>query len=122
MRVQLFNNKTGLIHGNDPKRIGCDASGILKIGATEVCIVAGEDAVMPTLLHGGTGRLEATFTDILGSIYRLDTVTVRGGRIEAPPPVKVELMELRIRADEAEERLRVLEGIFDTNALNFLIK
>ena len=129
MRLQLFNNMKGLIYGSDPKRIGCDTSGLLKIGATEVKISAEEEAIMPPLLHGGTGLFEATYTDNAGRVYTLEPVTIRSGRIEAPPPVKVELMELRFRADRAEEenealreKIRELENIFDTNSLNFLIR
>jgi hypothetical protein len=129
MKLQLFNNMRGIIYGNDPKRIGCDTGGILKIGDTDVKISAGEEAVMPTLLHGGTGLFKATYTDTNGKVYNLEAVTIRGGRIEAPPPVKVELMELRFRADRAEEerealreKTRELENIFDTNSLNFLIR
>ena len=129
MRLQTFNNFKGLIYGSDPKRIGCDISGVLKIGETEVKISAEEDAIMPPLLHGGTGMFEATYTDNAGMVYTLEPVTVQGGRIEAPPPVKVELMELRYRADRAEEecealreKIRELENIFDTNSLNFLIR
>lgn len=28
MKLQTFNNKKGLIYGNDPKRIGCDIEGM----------------------------------------------------------------------------------------------
>lgn len=129
MRLQLFNNMRGLIYGNDPKRIGCDVSGFLRIKETEVKISAEEDAIMPTLLHGGTGLFEATYTDNAGRVYTLEPVTVRSGRIEAPPSVKVELMELRFRADRTDEenealreKIRELENIFDTNSLNFLIR
>ena len=34
MKITTFNNMKGLIHGADPKRIGCDLGGILKIGTT----------------------------------------------------------------------------------------
>lgn len=129
MRLQTFKNMRGLIYGNDPKRIGCDKSGVLKIGETEVTISAEEDAIMPTLFYGGTGLFEATFTDSEGNEYDLEPVTIRGGRIEAPPKIQVELMELRYRADRAEEEcedLRAktyeLERIFDTDSLNFLIR
>lgn len=119
----------GLIHGSDPKRIGCDKEGVLKIGNTEVTISPGADSIMPTLFHGATGDYEATFTDSHGKVYHLGKVAVRGGRIAPPPPTAVEIMELRCRADAAEdecealrEKIRELENIFDTNSLNFLIK
>ena len=128
MKIQTFLNMKGLIHGSDPKRIGCDKSGVLKIGNTEIKISSGEDAIMPMLFHGCTGDYDATFTDGEGAVYTLEKVSVRGGRIVPPSPTAVELMSLRCRADQAErerdalrEKLCELENIFDTNSLNFLI-
>ncbi|MBR2478910.1 MAG: hypothetical protein IKB47_00715 [Clostridia bacterium] len=130
MKIQTFKNGKGIIHGNDPKRIGCDIkSGLLKIGNTEIKIPYGEDAIMPSLFHGATGDYNATFTDEQGTVYTLEKVAVRGGRILPPSPTAVEIMELHCRADEAEaerdalkEKVWELEHIFDTNSLNFLIK
>ena len=128
MRVQLFKNMKGLIHGADAKRIGCDKEGILRIGTAEIRITPKEDAIMPVLFNGCAGDYKATFTDILGHVYELDKVEVRGGRIVPPTQTAVELMELRHRLDEMEEKydrlseqLRELSNIFDTNSLNFLI-
>lgn len=128
MKITTFNNRKGLIHGNDPKRIGCDKDGVLKIGETEIIISSKSDSILPLLFHGGTGDYDATFTDICGSVYNLEKVAVRGGRIAPPPQIAMELMELRYRADVAEqecEKLRMeiqeLKNIFDTNSLNFLI-
>ena len=128
MKIQTFKNMKGIIHGSDPKRIGCEKSGILKIGNTEIKITDGEDAIMPSLFYGATGDYAATFTDEQGSVYTLKKVAVRGGRILPPTPTDVEIMELNCRADIAEaerdgmkEKIRVLENIFDTNSLNFLI-
>ena len=129
MKLTTFRNMKGLIHGGDPKRIGCDKAGILKIGATEVSITPEEDAIMPMLFHGATGDYNATFTDKAGRVYNLEKVAVRGGWIQPPSATAVEIMELRCRADAAEEecealrdKIRELENIFDTNSLNFLIK
>ena len=129
MKIQTFRNMKGLIHGSDPKRIGCDKEGVLRIGPTEISISPGADSILPILFHGADGDYEATFTESLGAVYVLDKVAVRGGRIAPPPPTAVEFMELRCRADEAEaerdalrERVIELENIFDTNSLNFLIK
>ena len=129
MTITTFKNMKGLIHGSDPKRIGCSRDGVLKIGATEISISSKEDAILPLLINGGTGDYDATFTDICGMVYNLEKASVRGGRISPPSPVDVELMELRCRADEAEktldemrEEIRELKSIFDTNSLNFLIK
>ena len=128
MRIQTFRNKKGLIYGDDPKRIGSDKSGILKIGSTEIIVSADNESILPVLFNGCTGVYKATFTDSVGEIYELDNVTIRGGRIASPPENAVEFMELRCRADELEARLeqiedqiRELSNIFDTNSLNFLI-
>lgn len=129
MRITLFKNMKGLIHGNDPKRIGCDVRGILKIGNAEVSIIPTEMAIMPMLFNGVSGDYEATFVTPAGKVYRLEKVSVRGGWIQSPPPTTVEIMELRCRADAAEEErdairkdIEELRNIFDTNSLNFLIK
>ena len=129
MKIQTFKNMRGIIHGSDPKRIGCDKSGTLKIGNTEIKISSEEDAIMPLLFHGITGDYDATFTDDEGAVYTLEKVSVRGGNIKPPAPTAVEIMSLHCRVDEAETerdalRARVyeLEHIFDTDSLNFLIK
>lgn len=128
MKVQTFKNMKGLIHGQDPKRIGCDKEGILRIGSAEIHITPEEDAILPVLFNGCTGYYKATFTDSEGQVYELDKVQVNGGRIVPPTQTAVELMELRHRLDEMEEKydrlseqLRELSNIFDTNSLNFLI-
>lgn len=122
MKLTTFNNMKGLIHGNDPKRIRCDARGILKIGKAEVNIIPTEDSIMPMLFNGVSGDYEATFTTSDGKVYNLEKVAVRGGWIQPPPATTVELMELRCRADTAEEKIEELSNIFDTNSLNFIIK
>ena len=128
MKIQLFKNMKGLIHGEDPKRIGCDREGVLKIGTTEINI-SKEETFLPLLFNGATGDYKATFTDKDGLVYDLDKVTVRGGRIAPPPSIAVDIMELRCRCDAAEgecaalrQEIRELKHIFDTNSLNFLIK
>jgi hypothetical protein len=128
MKIQLFKTAKGLIHGDDPRRIGCDREGTLKIGSVEVHISEGEEAVMPVLANGAVGVYAATYTTRFET-YDLGKVTVRGGKIVPPDPTEVELMELRCRLEylEAEnedlrEQLRKLANIFDTNSLNFLIK
>ena len=122
MKITIFKNMKGLIHGSDPKRIGCDVAGVLKIGKVEINISAEEDSIMPMLFNGCSGDYEATFTTKSGKVYKLEKVAVRGGWIQSPPPTTVELMELRYRADRAEEKLEELSNIFDTNSLNFIIK
>ena len=129
MKIQLFKNMKGLIHGSDPMRIGCDREGVLNIGTTEIKISPNEDSNIPLLFHGQTGDYKATFTDKDGHIYELEKVAVRGGRITPPSSTSVELMELRCQIEVMERecatlraRIRALETIFDTNSLNFLIK
>jgi hypothetical protein len=118
-----------LIHGTDPKRLGCDKEGELKIGNTEIKISPGSDSITPLLFNGCSGDYRATFTDTAGNCFVLDKVAIRGGRVSPPSETAVELMELRCRADAAEaenellnEKIRELNNIFDTNSLNFLIK
>lgn len=129
MKITTFNNGKGLIHGNDNKRIGCDKDGVLRIGQTEISVSSKGDSILPLLINGVTGDYDATFTDICGRVYHLEKVAIRGGRIAPPSPVAMELMELRCRADSAEqecerlrEEIRNLKELFDTNSLNFLIK
>ena len=129
MKIQTFKNMKGLIHGKNPKRIGCEIEGVLKIGSAEIAITPGAEVIMPDLFHGATGDYQATFTDKFGNVYDLGKVEVRGGVIAPPPPTAVEIMDLRCRAEVAEkerdairEKLHELSNIFDTNSLNFLIK
>ena len=120
MKITLFKNKKGLIHGADPKRISCPAEGILRIGRTEIDMEAGEEALMPMLFYGCSGEYEASF-ETCGTVYDLGKIVLRGGWIQPPDPMAVELMELRYRTDMAEKRIEELASIFDTNSLNFLI-
>ena len=128
MKIQTFKNKKGLIYGADSKRIGCDKSGTLRIGSTEISISADKESIMPVLFNGVSGVYKATFTDSVGEIYELANVTIRGGRIVPPPENAVEFMELRCRLEALEAlseqiqiQIRELSNIFDTNSLNFLI-
>ena len=128
MKIQTFKNNKGLIYGADSKRIGCDKSGTLKIGSTEISISADKESILPLLFNGSAGEYKPTFIDSDGVVYELAKVTIRGGRIVPPPENAVEFMELRCRADLLEElcvelqrQIRDLSNIFDTNSLNFLI-
>lgn len=129
MKIQVFQNNKGLIYGTNPKRMTCEIGGVLKIGSTEIKISPDAEAVVPLLFNGCTGEYKATFTSNLGNVYELGKVTVKGGRIVPPSPISVELMELRCRAEALEdscvfleEKIRILSKIFDTDALNFLVK
>lgn len=128
MKITTFNNMKGLIHGNDPNRIGCDRGGVLKIGTTEVKISAESESIMPIVCNGCTGSFGATFTDESGKVYTLEKVTLMAGRITPPSQSAVEFMELRCQIDmlketldRFEQRMIELGKIFDTNSLNFLI-
>lgn len=125
MKIQLFKNGKGLIHGADPKRIECDVKGTLQIGSAVVEVAT--DSIMPLLFNGSSGNYNATYT-VDGKIYQLERVTIKGGRIVPPSQTSIEIMELRCRLDSVEkecEELREevinLKNIFDTNSLNFLI-
>lgn len=129
MKIALYNNKRGIIYGNDAKRISCDVAGVLQIGDTSVWLSPGGDEIMPLLFHGATGTHSATFTTSEGEVYKLESIMAKAGRITAPSEVEAKIMELHCALDIANDmiadlqnRCRVLEGIFDTNALNFLIK
>jgi hypothetical protein len=129
MKIQTFRDMRGLIYGSDPKRIGCDIAGVLKIGSTEIRISPGTDSIMPMLFNGCNGNYDAIFTTASGVVYTLERVAVRNGWIQPPAPMVLEIMDLKCRMDEKDrelEQMRAkiveLENIFDTNSLNFLIK
>lgn len=129
MKLQTFKNMTGLIHGSDPRQIGCDKEGVLKIGATEIALSPERESVVPILFDGWTGKTTATFTDADGNIYDLGQVSFKAGRIVSPAPEFVKIAELQGRVDIQEkeisalwERIQELSNLFDTNSLNFLIK
>ena len=129
MRIQLFKNNKGLIHGSDSMSIGCEKEGILRISSTEIEIFSECDSVVPLLCNGCTGEYKAFFSDRDGTTYDLGKVSLKGGRIQSPSPIAVEMMELRCRIEALEEedkikskKIEYLSNIFDTNALNFLIK
>lgn len=129
MKLTLLKNHKGLIHGSDDKRIECDVEGVLKISTAEIHITPSAEAVVPVLLNGCTGIYAATFTNKYGEVFDLGKVTVRGGRIAPPTQSAVDFMELRCRCEaledrleKAEEDIRRLSNIFDTNSLNFIIK
>ena len=129
MIIQLFNNKNFLIHGEDNKRLTCEKSGTLRIGDTDVPVKAGEECILPALFFGASADFKTTFIADDGAVYDGGRISVRSGRILAAPSERVEMMELHIRLDEAEKRLKQAEDdleklkhIFDTNSLNFIIK
>lgn len=129
MIIQLFNNKNFLVHGADNKRLTCERSGTLRIGDAEIPVKANEENVLPPLFFGASADFKASFVTADGDIYDGGKVSIRSGRLLSAPPEKVEMMELHIRCDEAEKRLKIaekdldkLKKLFDTNSLNFIIK
>ena len=129
MRIQIFKNNKGLIYGSEPKRISCDIGGVLKIGSTKIEVKANTENIFPLLFNGSTGKYKASFTSDAGCVYELAEVTVKGGRVLPPSQTAIEFMELRCRVEYLEDRCIELEnevirlnGIFDTNSLNFLVK
>lgn len=129
MKIQVFLNKKGLIHGTDTKRITANVDGKLIIGETEIDIKANENCVLPQLFYGASGVYDATFITTKGEVFNLEKVSVRDGRILPPPSMAVEIADLTCRIDTAEkergvlnERIEELSKIFDTNSLNFIIK
>lgn len=129
MKIQLFKNNKGMIHGSDPMRISSDIGGVLKIGTAKIEVKADTENVLPLLFNGCSGEYKATFTTDIGNVYELEKVTAKGGRILPPSRLAIELMELRSKCDVLEDKLSKMEEqidylshIFDTDALNFLIK
>ena len=87
MKIRIFKNEKGLIHGADPKRITCDIGGVLKIGSAKIEVKANADNIFPLLFNGSTGKYKASFTSEIGTVYELADVTVKGGRLLPPSQV-----------------------------------
>ena len=103
MRIQLFKNEKGLIHGADPKRIECDVKGTLQIGSAVVEVAT--DSIMPLLFNGSSGNYNATYTAD-GKIYQLERVSIKGGRISPPSQTLDEQKSTRRLRDENEQEYR----------------
>ena len=128
MKIQIFKNGKGVIHGLDPKRITCDIGGVLKIGSTKIEVKPSVENIFPLLFNGATGKYRASFTSEIGTEYELAVVTVKGGRVLPPTETALELIELRSILEFIEDKLVKMDAdidelkhIFDTNSLNFLI-
>lgn len=129
MKIQLLNNKRGVIYGKNPLRISCDIGGALKINTSEIKISPEAESVMPILCNGCTGEFKAIFTDENGTVYELENVTIQGGRIVPPPQIVADFMELKCKEEAIEKEFAELKAQFDelshrfdNNSLNFLIK
>lgn len=129
MKIQIFKNDKGVIHGLDPKRITCDIGGVLKIGTAKIDVKPDTENIFPLLFNGATGKYRASFTSDIGTVYELAVVTVKGGRVLPPTETALEIIELRSTIDYLEDKCEKMEAeidelkhIFDTNSLNFIIK
>lgn len=129
MKLQLLNNKRGVIYGKNALRISCDIGGTLKIHTNDIMISPDAESVMPILCNGCTGEFKATFTDVNGIVYDLEKVTIQGGRIVPPPQIVADFMELKCKEEAIEKEFAELKAQFeelshrfDNNSLNFLIK
>ena len=129
MKLQLFKNMKGLIHGSDPCRISCDIGGVLRIASAEIRISPGIESIVPVLLNGSNGVYKGTFTTNNGEVYELEKFAIKGGRICPPSEEALFRAEVQSRLEVLEkdydllyEKVRELSNIFDTNSLNFLIK
>lgn len=128
MIISLLRDGTAVIHGTDAKRISCATPGVLTIGKAKIT-VAPEGDVLPSLINGLTGIYSGCYVTDYGKRYELPHIEIKGGKIAPLTPEQKEIVALRIRADEAEaerDALRKdcddLRNMFDTNALNFLIR
>lgn len=128
MTITLLRDGTAVIHGNDAKRITCTTPGELTIGKTKIAVSSDSDT-LPVLINGLTGIYSATYVTEMGKKYELPRVEIKGGKIAPLTGEQKEIVALRVRADQAEaerdalrQECNELRNIFDTNALNFLIK
>lgn len=124
MRIHIFKNGTGVIHGGDPRRLFCDCKVTLNIGGafTEVT----PTGVPAPALTDGIHTAVASTAD---KEYILGSYTVRGGVIIPSGKYSTNEIKLMHRCDELEnkldeitERVYKLEHEFDTDSLNFIIK
>lgn len=130
MHIQTFNNGTGVIFGDDIKRICAKSDGLLTICGTNISVSKDSPSILPVLGYGCTGRYPAIFAPSNSEIvYDLGYINVSKGRIVPLTETEAEIAELRCRADEKDREICLLKrqfeelsNIFDTNSLNFLIK
>lgn len=128
MKITLFTNNTGLIHGDDPRHIHCESPGTLKIGRHEIRVTEKEDELFPNLFNGCSLEHLAKYVTDDGTEYNLGKLIIRRGWIGKPSDTQLELMDLRCQLEEKTEEMKTmreeieeLKNIFDTNSLNFLL-
>lgn len=125
MKIHLFNDKTGVIGGYSPFTLMADKSGLLKIGNKVINILPDTPAKIPPLMDD---TYNAVFESSDGITYDLGRITIHNGGVVASKTYTAREIELKHALDKAEdkiaeliERVDVLEHIFDTDSLNFLI-
>ena len=125
MRIHLFNDHSAVLQGYNPHSLVSDKPGTLTVGS-KVMRVSPDNAVPFTNVHDGTYM--ASFVADDGTSYDAGRVTVHNGGIAANRTYTERELELKHSLDRAEDRIAsleskvdVLEHIFDTDSLNFLI-
>lgn len=129
MKLYTFSNKKCVIFGHDPTRIECEREGWLKIGPTKIRVTPGEPTTLPPIEDG---TYKPSFTESDGTVYEGYVLVARNGRITPPSKEVWELLDLRCRYEELQNKMaekfnaidkeiQELKSIFDTNSLNFII-
>lgn len=125
MRIHLFNDRNAVLYGYNPHNLISDKPGTLNVGS-KVIRVSSDNAIPFTNVHDGTYM--ASFVSDDGIAYDIGRVTVHNGGIITNRTYTEREIELKHALDRAEdkiselvEKVNVLENIFDTNSLNFLI-
>lgn len=125
MRIHLFNDKTGVIHGIDSRNLIADKCGTLLIGGKKIPVFDSRLTALPAILDS---TYMAKFEGCDGVIYHIGSVAIHNGGLVSNKSYTERELALRHALDEAEvriaeltERVDALEKIFDTDSLNFLI-
>jgi hypothetical protein len=128
MKIQTFNDGTGIIYGDSPSILTCEISGVLNIGGTEFTIDSERETHIPQLFNAASGNFKAEYITEKKT-YTLRKIKVKRGFIEPPSDDVVEMTYLKARVDEVDRKCEKvlaevarLDKLFDTNSLNFLIK
>ena len=125
MRIHLFNDRSAVLFGYNPHSLISDKPGTLNVGS-KVIRVSSDNAIPFVDVHDGTYMSSFVADD--GTSYDIGRVNVHNGGITANRTYTEREIELKHSLDRAEdkiaeliEKVDVLEHIFDTNSLNFLI-
>ncbi len=125
MRIHLFNDKTGVVHGIDSRNIIADKCGTLIIGGKKIPVLASRLTALPAIPDS---TYMVKFEGVDGFSYHIGSVAIHNGGIVSNKSYTERELALRHALDKAEnriaeltERVDALEKIFDTDSLNFLI-